>query len=190
MYSTSTDEESKEKLKFLEQVRDAVKRKNAEMPSVAKIQAYLNGSDGHVIKDMSPQFIENVNNVLEKFQNNNYVVYHLYAIVSEFINLIKTSINLIEVEVCVLFNNDNNYTFQMDHLERDGKDSRLTVADVRKDATENGMIFNYVDVLQTLLSKELPPEQVNGIINLKLMTRRNATDNEIENALVSCLFWF
>lgn len=59
-------------------------RRVAASPSVAKIQAYLHGSDGHSIKDMSPQFIENVNNVLEKYQNNNYVLFHLYSIVSEF----------------------------------------------------------------------------------------------------------
>lgn len=72
----------------------------------------------------------------------------------------------------------------MEYLERGGKNSRYTVADVKNGATENGIIFNYVDVLQTILSKQLPPEQVNGIINLKLMTRRNATDDEIKNALV------
>lgn len=66
-----------------------------------------------------------------------------------------------------------------------GENSRITVADVKKKMNENLLVYSDADILQTILSKQLRPEQVNGIINLNLMTRRNATDNEIENALVS-----
>lgn len=77
----------------------------------------------------------------------------------------------------------------MKYLERNGKDSRMTVADVRKTATENEnvFIFNEVDILQTILSRQLPPRHVNGVTNLILMTRPNATENEIENSLVSLI---
>lgn len=74
----------------------------------------------------------------------------------------------------------------MKYLERYGKDSRMTVADVRKTAKEvNVIIFNEVDILQTILSEQLPPKHVNGITNLILMRRQNTTDYEIQNALVN-----
>lgn len=59
--------------------------RNAENPNAAKIQTYLHGSDGHSIKDISPRFIENVNNVLEKYTDNSFVLDQLTFIVSEFI---------------------------------------------------------------------------------------------------------
>lgn len=83
MCSSSKDDDAKEKSRLLENSKAAVKRRDAENPSVAKLKTYLDGCDGHAIKDISPQFIENVNNVLEKYQNNNYVLSHLYSIVSE-----------------------------------------------------------------------------------------------------------
>lgn len=54
---------------------------NLETPDIVKIQRHLNGSDA--VKDVSPQFVENVNIVLEKYQNNTFVTYMIEGIVSE-----------------------------------------------------------------------------------------------------------
>lgn len=48
---------------------------------ILKIQNYLNGSDA--IKEISPQFVEDVNIVLEKYQNNTFVITVLKGVVSE-----------------------------------------------------------------------------------------------------------
>lgn len=48
---------------------------------VEKIQSYLNGSEA--IKDISPQFVENVNIILEKYENNTFVTLYMIGIVSE-----------------------------------------------------------------------------------------------------------
>lgn len=82
MCSSSKDDSDEERSRFVEIIRDGVRMRNAKNPSAAKIQAYL---QGHAIKDISPQFIENVNNVLEKYQNNNFVLLQLTRIVSELI---------------------------------------------------------------------------------------------------------
>lgn len=52
-----------------------------ETSDIVKIKTYLNGSDA--IKDISPQFVENVNIVLEKYQDNILVMALLKSIVSE-----------------------------------------------------------------------------------------------------------
>lgn len=49
-------------------------------------------------------------------------------------------------------------------------------------------VFFMVDnlqIIQSLLSKQLPPEQFNGVINLFLAFRPNATEEEIQNAVVN-----
>lgn len=57
--------------------------RKSEISDAVKIQTYLNGSVA--IKNISPQFIENVNIVLEKYQDNIYVMAMLTDIVSEFL---------------------------------------------------------------------------------------------------------
>lgn len=74
-----------------------------------------------------------------------------------------------------------------------GKNSTITV-DAVKDFRrhlhfDNGDQIDRAYVLKVQLSKQLPPERVNSIINLILMFRRSATDNEIENALVGWKKW-
>lgn len=70
-----------------------------------------------------------------------------------------------------------------------GKNSTINVDAVkefrRNQRLENGKQIDKAYVLKLLLSDQLPPKHVNGIINLELMIRRNATDDEIGNALVS-----
>lgn len=52
----------------------------------------------------------------------------------------------------------------------------------------NGKInVDFADVLQMVLSKQLPLERFDGIISLKLLFRPNTPEREIENALVG---WF
>lgn len=69
-----------------------------------------------------------------------------------------------------------------------GKNSTINVDTVkgitRSRHLENGDQMDQAYVLKALLSKQLPPERVNAIINVILMVRRNATDDEIENTLV------
>lgn len=48
---------------------------------IVLIQNCLNGSDA--VKDISPQFVENVYNVLDKYQNNIFVANMLRDIVNE-----------------------------------------------------------------------------------------------------------
>lgn len=52
-----------------------------ETSDVVKIQAYLNGTDA--IKDVSPQFIENVKIAIDKYQDNILVMAMLKSVVSE-----------------------------------------------------------------------------------------------------------
>lgn len=70
-----------------------------------------------------------------------------------------------------------------------GKNSTINVDAVkgirRSRHLENGDQMDQAYVLKVQLSKQLPPERVNAIINVILMVRRNATDDEIENTLVS-----
>lgn len=48
---------------------------------------YLNGS--YAIKDISPQFVEDVQLILEKFDNNTYVTSKILAVVSDFFRRYK-----------------------------------------------------------------------------------------------------
>lgn len=68
---------------IIEQAKAYVKRRDSNNPNAAKIRVYLHGNDS--IKDISPQFVENVNNVLEKYENNTFVLYTLSNMVSEFL---------------------------------------------------------------------------------------------------------
>ncbi|XP_037049880.1 uncharacterized protein LOC119084134 [Bradysia coprophila] len=126
-----------------------------ETSDVVKIQGYLNGTDA--IKDISPQFTENVKIVIDKYQDNILVM-----------TMMKSIMGLLAETL-----HGKNYTIDVD-----------TVKEMRRSRhLENGDQMDKAYVLKVLLSKQLPPERVNTIINVILMMRRNATDDEIENTL-------
>lgn len=58
-----------------------------------------------------------------------------------------------------------------------------TMKDHSKVVPEHKLIDN-VKIFQTLLLKQLPAERCNGLINLIYATRPNATESEIQSALV------
>lgn len=71
-------------------------------------------------------------------------------------------------------------------------DSKIDVADVknllsRYPTIGDTKIIDRVKIIQTILSRQLTPEQYNGFINLDYsLTYQNATSEEIESALVMC----
>lgn len=186
MCSGANDESNEEENYKLAATLKAFYHRNSEPTTsdILKIQSYLNGSDA--IKDISPQFATNVNIILEKYQNDIYVIPMLKSIVSEkwkrkHMSLSKTFRLMI-----------SKYLYFQTRLLAEslhGKNSKINVDAVkeirRRQHLENGDQMDQAYLLKVMLSKQLPPERVNGIINLILMVRRNATDDEIENALVS-----
>lgn len=67
--------------------------------------------------------------------------------------------------------------------------SGITVSNV-KDYLSDYQVVEYdlidkADILRTILLRELPPERFNGVLSLALAFRLDATDSEIEKALVS-----
>lgn len=82
MCSGANDESNDDESYKLAAALKAFYHRNSEPTNdILKIQSYLNGSDA--IKDISPQFASNVNIILEKYQNDIYVIPMLKSIVSE-----------------------------------------------------------------------------------------------------------
>lgn len=79
------------------------------------------------------------------------------------------------------------------------KNSKIDVNNVRDYQSKNeflrrasaGDIAGVMDelkVFQSILSKDLPPERYNGILDLRyVIFYQNATSNEIKSALVKCV---
>lgn len=68
------------------------------------------------------------------------------------------------------------------------RDSKIDVNAVREHYTINSinkyLLIENSKILYDILSKELPPERINGIVSLMLAIRSTSADEEIENALV------
>lgn len=84
MCSCSKDESNADKENFA--LAAALKafyygNRQSEASYVEKIRAYLNGTDA--IKDISPQFVENVKIAIDKYQDNILVMGLLRSLVSE-----------------------------------------------------------------------------------------------------------
>lgn len=78
----SKEEDSNEQFKLAAALRRFYHgNKGLEVSDVEKIQTYLNGTDA--IKDVSPQFVENVKIAMDKYQDNILVMGILKSIVSE-----------------------------------------------------------------------------------------------------------
>lgn len=70
-----------------------------------------------------------------------------------------------------------------------GEKEKITEDTIKKSMWNRMPDFKCVDsthIFHTILSRELPPERIGGVINLKLATRRCATTEEVEDSLV-CL---
>lgn len=58
-------------------------------------------------------------------------------------------------------------------------------------AVTEAFVVDYLKVAQSILSKQLPAERYNGIINLEyVLAYPNATTDETESALVTCINHF
>lgn len=72
-----------------------------------------------------------------------------------------------------------------------GENDRITVDTINEPNSNDMPDFKWIDgmhILQTILSRQLPPECYGGIINLILATQlANATTEEIEDSLVSTM---
>lgn len=69
-----------------------------------------------------------------------------------------------------------------------GEKGRITV-DIVKKHSKSEPDYKLVDsmhILHTILSRQLPPERIGGIINLNLATRPSSSTEDVEEALVSC----
>lgn len=89
------------------------------------------------------------------------------------------------------------YSFQLSGLggQLNGHVRKITVTDLKgrykpvphdHDSTLKQNI-DFADVLQTILSRQLPHERFDGILGLWLLFRQNIPNKEMENALVN---WF
>lgn len=68
-----------------------------------------------------------------------------------------------------------------------GEEDRITVAVMRGKSKKKHdyYIIDEMHIFSTILSRELPTERFGGIINLHLTKLSTATDEEIEDSLVS-----
>lgn len=70
----------------------------------------------------------------------------------------------------------------------DGKNTKITAATVKnqhlKMEYDECVVINLIDVLQSLLLKQLPSERISGAINLLYVLAGGGTENDLENALV------
>lgn len=67
-----------------------------------------------------------------------------------------------------------------------GQFSKINV-DTVKEYAKQGVEYRAVDnanILQSMLSKQLPPERIGGLVNLMAVARSSATEDEIQKALV------
>lgn len=70
----------------------------------------------------------------------------------------------------------------------EGKTKKVNVAKVKahmKDLPSEYRVTDDVNILEKFLLRQLPAEQINGVLSMFFAFRSGATDEEIENALVS-----
>lgn len=70
----------------------------------------------------------------------------------------------------------------------DGRRRRIDVSTVRghsKDLPNEYRVIDDANVLETILLRQIPSERINGVLTLFFALRNGATNEEIENALVS-----
>lgn len=74
----------------------------------------------------------------------------------------------------------------------DGRNSRITSATVKAPIQKWNYdlcwIVNDRDILKSLLSKQLPPQRINGVLNLISVLDGDGTEDDLENALVNALY--
>lgn len=73
----------------------------------------------------------------------------------------------------------------------DGRRSRIEVSTVRnhaKDLPPEYRVIDDANILETILLRKLPAERINGVLSLFFALRNGATNEQIENALVSVNF--
>lgn len=61
---------------------DETKREYLKYNKISDLDTYLDGNDA--LKDINPEFIEDVKFILEKFDDNLYVTGHMLTMVSRF----------------------------------------------------------------------------------------------------------
>lgn len=163
------------------QISSSFGNPNKTVLEIPDINHYL--TSGDATKNVSQQFIEDVNIIHEKFPNNRFVTVSIVGMVSAKKILSKVQNQSSEIVIKI-------QKFQLELLANTfhGKDSKIDLARIKnfpKSVDEHYWIIDGAQILNTILSKELPPERTNGILNLWLSLRATATDAEIGNALVS-----
>lgn len=63
-----------------------------------------------------------------------------------------------------------------------------TVKDHSKDLPNEYRVIDDANILETILLRQIPSERINGVLTLFFALRNGATNEEIENALVSVFF--
>lgn len=70
----------------------------------------------------------------------------------------------------------------------DGRVSKITLATVKqqhlKMDNDECVVMDLIDVLQSLLLKQLPSERINGVINLLYVLAGGGSEHDLANALV------
>lgn len=74
-------------------------------------------------------------------------------------------------------------------ISKNDENSKINVNDfeIRSKTVPDYKILDNVRILQTILSKHLPAERSNGIIDLIYVARPSATSEEIQSALVKTI---
>lgn len=153
------------------------------IPSAERIQSRIK-----TIKDVSGQFVDDVNIVLEKCGDSHYVIMVLSDLVSKLLNhfiFFSLSIYQNDLTFCQLI---HCFLLQTINLAKilEGEKNKITV-DIVKEHSKSEPDYKCVDsmhIINTILSRELPAERFGGIINIILAMRPSATTKEIEDSLV------
>lgn len=153
-----------------------------DLATVPKIRSRM-----RTIKGASDQFIEDVNDIIEKCGNKGYVVMILHELVR---NSEKNTSTLLLPFFLVIINCGRFlYYLQMVYIAKDlkGDKDTITVDAIKRLQPYNMPECKSIDAMhisQTILSRELPPERFGGIINLVAATELRVTTEEIEDSLV------
>lgn len=137
------------------------------------------------INGASEQFIEDLNIILEKYHNNSYVSLVLHTFVSGFNNSFHSTFVSVDLGTFMF----NSFILLQIHifaqLPKD-ENMKIDVSAIveRSKALPEYKLIDNIKILQSIFSRELPPERFNGLINLIYSTRPSAATKEIENALV------
>lgn len=164
-------------------VDDDTIKKYKERYEIKELHTYLNGSDA--IKDLGPEFIADVQSILEKFPHNTYVIKHVMSLVSDSSSKAQ--------KLLFLFNFSHNVfiSAQMEQLADtfDGKNAKITSATIKRkltkkqDQDECGTV-NAIDILKPIMLKQLPLERISGVFNLLYVLDGDGTEKDLESALV------